>query len=388
MMDGFELLETSAPPRPRPAGSDPGFQFGLEVEYLLVDADSFRPLWLRELSFPDLAHALGSVPTADIPGLEGLSVKPPHRRRMPFYVEGYHVPDPDSPEAELWPKGLEVRTPPMGTPEAAVSMLGTLLDRLGPALRPLGLRMVAVAHHPLETWFEGPRGSRAHDRWQWAQRAMLTHGPDMNVSLPEPLSRHLEGPDLGAKVNAYAPALTVLSLASPLFAGEPWRTRGRVGKSIRTHHRSVFGQAMKRHPSPAGRYEFKSFDMTHRLGELHAYLLLWLAVLLDDGLLDRATETERIYDLGAIARDGLDVPHVRHRTAEVLERAPAVLAAHGFNARPLATVAARLASHRLPADEILENFDREGSLEGALRHLVPETRLAARPAKVLSPLAS
>jgi hypothetical protein len=35
-----------------------GFRFGLETEYLLVDAGSFRPLWYPDLSFERLNLAL------------------------------------------------------------------------------------------------------------------------------------------------------------------------------------------------------------------------------------------------------------------------------------------------------------------------------------------
>jgi len=34
-----------------------GFHFGLEAEFLLIDADSFRPLWHPQLRFDQLAPA-------------------------------------------------------------------------------------------------------------------------------------------------------------------------------------------------------------------------------------------------------------------------------------------------------------------------------------------
>ena len=59
---------------------------------------------------------------------------------------------------------------------------------------------------------------------------------------------------LHAKVNYYAPALTALTLASPLSQGELWTIRGRVGKSIRTYRRSVLAPAIEIQ-------NFRPFDM-------------------------------------------------------------------------------------------------------------------------------
>ena len=89
-------------------------------------------------------------------------------------------------------------------------------------------------------------------------QAMVTYGPDLNVSLPPELNERLDFADLHAKVNYYAPALTALSLASPFYLGRLWKIRGRVGKSIRTYRRSVIAPAIELHPQEAGRLEYKS----------------------------------------------------------------------------------------------------------------------------------
>ncbi len=346
-----------------------GFRFGLEAEYLLVEAGTFRPLWYRELDFATLNAALEAIPTGDLPPNDGLTLSAPHRRRMPFYVEGYHLPDPEADAPGLLPKGIEVRTPTCDSPEAAVALLGELRERLRGALAQLGLRPVALSYHPIEDHFDGPRGQRTSDRWRWAKEAMLTYGPDVNLALPSPQAQWIDLDDLHARVNCYTPALAALSLASPLFRGGPWWIDGRVGKSVRTYRRSVSGQALRLHPGQPGRLEFKSFEMSPRLADFHGFLLLWLAVVLDDGLRGRASEQSRIYDLGAIACDGLAVARVREHASELLDRAPGVIAARGFDPRPLEPFAARLASGRLPADEILALFDQEATIPGVLRRL-------------------
>lgn len=346
-----------------------GFHFGLEAEYLLVDSETFRPLWHRDVSFRELNASLESIRVEDLPSLDGLDLEPPHRKRMPFAVEGYHVPDPELNPIDLLPKGVEIRTPVCPSIESCLECFVLLHERLQLSLGELGYQAVAMSHHPIEDQFEGPQNKRRHDFWQWAMQAMLTYGPDVNVSLPAHLNLALDPTDLHAKVNYYAPALTALSLASPFHKGKLWEIRGRVGKSIRTHRRSVIAPAIELHPEEAGRLEYKTFEMTPRIEDFHAYFLLWLALLLDDGLHGRASNQTRIYDLGAVARDGLAAETVRERAAEVLDRAPAVLSAQGFNPAALLPFCVRLETGRLPADDLVSLYEREQSIPAVLRHL-------------------
>lgn len=364
-----------------------GFHFGLEVEYLLVDTDTFRPLWHPDLSFDELNDAFEAIPVGDLPPLDGLDLEPPHRKLMPFAVEGYHLPAPELAPRELLPKGVEIRTPVCPSIGDCLECLQTLHGRMQGALGALGYRAVAMSHHPVEDRFEGPQNKRRHDYWQWAMLAMTTYGPDVNVSLPAPLNDRLDAADLHAKVNFYAPALTALTLASPLVRGDLWTIRGRIGKSIRTYRRSVIAPAIELHPEEAGRLEYKTFEASSSLDDLHAYFLLWLELLLDDDLRGRASEQTRIYDLGAVARDGLAAETVAERAAEVLDRAPDVLAGRGFDPRPLEPFRRRLETGRLPADDLIALFERERSIPAVLRHLAtpsPVERAGAKPLRTLA----
>ncbi len=345
------------------------FRFGLEAEYLLVDAATFRPLSFREMSFRALNEVLESISVGDLPPPHGLELIRPHGRLMHYYVEGYHVPDVDAAEPDLIPKGIEIRTPPRSSIAETLSLFATLHERLQRALADRGWQAVALSHHPLDDHFEGPRGSRTIERWNWSMQAMLTYGPDVNISLPARLSERIIETDLIAKVNHYAPALAVMSLASPFHRGQPWMTAGRIGKSLRTHRRSVFGQPLRLHPAQGGRTEFKGFEMSHRVADFEAYFLLWLTLLLDQGLKGRSTLQSRVYDLGAVARDGLAVNHVRERAAEVLERANRVLPMWGFETAALKAFAQRLASRLVPADEIIAWYREDPSLPNVLRRL-------------------
>jgi carboxylate-amine ligase len=185
--------------------------------------------------------------------------------------------------------------------------------------------------------------------------------------LPCDLNERVDIADLHHKVNFYSPAMAALSLASPIYRGGLWMIRGAVGKSIRTFRRSVIAPAIELHPEENGRMEFKLFEATNRLVDYHAFFLLWLTLLLDDELDGRAHNQTRIYDLGAVARLGLQAETVRDRARAILERAPVVLQRHGFNTESLSIMNQRLETGRLPADEIIELFQRDHSLPDVLR---------------------
>src|SRR4051794_29460236 len=87
-----------------------GFHFGLEAEFLLVDVQSFRPLWHRDLNFGTLNAALEAIPVDDFQ-CDSFKIERPHRKASPYIVEGYHLPGPQMEPIDLLPKGVEIRTP-------------------------------------------------------------------------------------------------------------------------------------------------------------------------------------------------------------------------------------------------------------------------------------
>jgi hypothetical protein len=64
-------------------GGPDGFRFGLEAEFLLVDAASFRPLWHPDLNFEKLNTALEAIPVDDFQ-CEGFKTEPPQRKPGPY----------------------------------------------------------------------------------------------------------------------------------------------------------------------------------------------------------------------------------------------------------------------------------------------------------------
>ncbi|MGL3108863.1 glutamate-cysteine ligase family protein [Bradyrhizobium sp. BR 1432] len=350
-------------------GHGSGFRFGLEAEFLLVEADSCRPLWHPELRFEELNLALEAIDVSDF-DQEGLDLIPLHRKRMPFVVEGYQLPGPDLKPTALLPKGVEIRTPIYNSVEECMATFATLHGRMQRSLSERGYRAATLSFHPIEDHFEGPQNKRRYDHWQWAMEAMTTYGPDMNVSVPPDVAAQLDLHELHGKVNYYAPALTALTVASPLYRGDLWRIRGSIGKSVRTYHRSTIAPAISIHPKEHLRLEFKPLEMTPYLVDYQAYFLLWLALILDERLLGRATEQSRIYDMGQVARFGLHAEGARDRAHEVLSKAPSALSHWGFDCQPLDHFRARLETGRVPADDIIDLFEREQSIPNVLRDLL------------------
>lgn len=351
------------------ASDDLGFLFGIEAEYMLAEATSCRPLSHHELSFEPLNELLESIPVNDLPPVAGLLPQPPHSRVMPYVVEGYHLPDPQAAASTLVPKGIEIRTPVCRTIEETVDVLGELHARMQQRLAASGLTSVALAHHPYDDQFTGSQGARSESAWRWSMQAMLTYGPDVNVGLPREHFARLDIADLFAKVNFYAPAMTLFSLAAPLHQGHLWSYLGRIGKSLRTFRRSTVGQALELHPEQPGRLEFKCFDMSNRADDFGAYLALWTAVLLDDSMRGRSDEASRHYELQTVAIEGLQNVALRDRAVELLDRSVSTLEKHGFEPELLAPLFERLQRNRLPADELIERIEQGESVNEVLKDL-------------------
>ena len=172
------------------------FRFGLETEYLVINRKSGDALWHHDLTFDTLNGCMEAVDLEGIPSLEGLELEKPHRKPMPYVVEGYHLPDQDFAAKDLLPKGVEIRTPVCGSIEECMSVQKTLLTRLDASMASRDLSVAALSHHPLAHQFSGPQNKRRHDFWQWAMEVMTTYGPDINVGVPQEIWDSLDEADL------------------------------------------------------------------------------------------------------------------------------------------------------------------------------------------------
>jgi hypothetical protein len=353
---------------PNLVSASESFQFGLEAEFLLVD-ENFKPLWHQDLSFEKLNELLEGIPFEDIKGRFDLfHLEAPAKKLMPFVVEGYHLPDKDFNMVDVLPKGLEIRTPVYNSIEETLDSYKKLFSRMQNALEKVNLKAVSLSHHPKEWHFEGPCNKRRYDYWIWAMEVMTTYGPDINVSIPASLLKDFDKADFELKVNYYAPAFTAVSAGSPFFKGDLWKTREGFGKSYRTHKRSIIAPPIEFHGDEENRFEFKVFDMTPYSRDFHAYFLLFLILVLDKDLKGRSDKATRIYEMGEVARLGLDATSMKERLKEVLDGRN-VLAPYGFDLIPLKWLENRIENNWTLADEIISLHQRKGSIKECLEFL-------------------
>lgn len=345
------------------------FRFGLEAEFMLADAKTFAPLWYKDVTFKTLDDIFEGISLEGIPSLEGLSAEPPHKKLMPFIVEGYGIPDANFEINDAYPKGIEIRTPVCTSIGQTLAVYEELYSRVKSALGSKNFVPIAISHHPIESKFSGPQNKRRHDFWLWAMEVMTTYGPDINVSFPKEITQRLFSnlPDLNAKVNYYAPAMSAISLSSPFFEGQPWSLKGAPGKSYRTFKRSVVAPAIELHEDENFRIEFKVFEMSKHSKDFETYFLLVLSLFLDDSLKGRATQQERIYDSGAVARFGLRAEGMQERFIELFKNAPKVLTQFGFDPAPLERLNNRIEENLSPANEMLDIYSRHQSIPEVMR---------------------
>jgi len=364
-----------------------GYRFGLEGEYLLVEASSFRPLWHDELSFSRLNVLLESIrfePLLEGLPLDGLELDPPHRKLMPYYVEGYPLADPElTTYVDVLPKGIEIRTPVCPDLETCLRVYESLYQGLQEALADAGYRAVGLGQHPTAGDFWGPQNHKRHDWWQWALRVASTYGPDLNLSVPEAQKPGFDWEALQRRANYYGPALVAFSLNAPVKEGALWRPRGRQGLSVRTYRRSPFGPMLAYHPKEGGRVEFKSFDMPTDRRDFRPFFLLWLWLMADAKAPGRAEDQDRIYDLGQVARFGWEAEEISARAEEALDRAETVVAALGLDPSPLGRLRQRLGQRRAPADALIRQVEADSSVPGLLHYLdwVAQAADAPQPAQ-------
>ncbi|MDR3613545.1 MAG: hypothetical protein P4L53_08260 [Candidatus Obscuribacterales bacterium] len=345
-----------------------GFGFGIEAEFLLVENDSFKPLWFEQLKFDELLALVESIDVQPM-SQAGFNQKPLHNSCGHYLIEGYTITDSDFVAQTILPKGVEIRTPLVQNPIAAVSDLKYLHEKLVGRLVQSGMNTAILSHHPTGENFTAPANYSRHDYWQWALTATATYGPDFNISLPSSLSGTIDLERLNQRVNFYMPSVIALSLASPLLAGDLWKIKGRIGKSVRTYRRSLWAPCFYVHEKPERRFEFKGFEMTRSLDDYNAYFLLSLALLLDDSLTGQASDQTRIYDLGQIAVAGLELDFVQERVCADLESAEKIATRFGFARNGLNDLWRRMYAKHVPADDIINVFTKTKSVPETLRSL-------------------
>jgi len=323
------------------------FKFGLETEYIISSLESLECLSYLDITFEEIEKIIDNVVFDDLPGdFSVLEIEAPMKKASPVIIEGYGLVDEDFKVFDMLPKGIEIRTSVCSSIDECLYVQKTLFNRVKKELNKNGLDLIALSHHPTLKNFHGPQNKRRYDWWQWAMQVMTTYGPDINISVPTHLLKDFDLEAFDEKVNYYSPALTALSCASPLFDGQIWE-----GVSMRTHKRSIVAPAIEYHSDEDNRLEFKFFDMSPNLYDYEAYFLIALSLVLNKDLKGKADKATRIYELGQVAKHGLQTPNVMTKLYDFFENTEATLKKHGFCTDQLARVYQRMRTKMTLADE-------------------------------------
>lgn len=351
------------------------FRFGVGMEFLLVDADTLAPLWHQDLRFDQLNGLLESIPFDDMPSCSKMPLRPPHRKAMPFLVSGHASHDAETGNVDVMTKGVEIRTPASSSPRHTLSILRELRSRLADALWGIGLRPVSLSYHPNAPSPASEMGADRQPDVEGAMEALSYYGLQVRIGLPPGLQARLDIDDLHGKVRHYAPGLAAFSLAAPFCDSGVWDTGEGTGKSRHIARRARFSPSLTYEADDAANLVFGGLDASCRDADIHAYLLLWLALVLDDTLASRGTIESYRRDMGRMARLGFDDPATRARASVLLESAPQVLERWGIQTTPLAPMRERLERRRTLADDFVDWYRAAGTMKPVIEKLAVRARV-------------
>lgn len=360
-------------------------RFGIEFEYLIVDADGPTRGRIRDYSNLDytwISQVLADKPGRDDPALAtgDLGIKAGY-----WYLEGDERFHADGSFSKLEVKGVEIRTPPENDVDAALDRLFAIEQVLAARLASQQLALGIVGFNPNHAVYDfDPPLNRWEVDLRDAQRSYdgshistLSYGPDINLS--NAAWRTRDCIDIARKLNHYAPWIVPFSFSSPFHLGQAWN-----GPSKRSFERAALRPAVKiflppalaltwraisplvhaaRLPGEAGRIEFKAFDAFPRPELLRAGCHLLEGICLASDLHGRSESCD-LSAYRSAARFGFTDESTRAKASALLHSAKQALLNHGRHgaAAALAPFEALLASRRTPADELLDAWRNDGRL--------------------------
>jgi hypothetical protein len=267
-------------------------------------------------------------------------------RRKRWYIEGVERFDESGKVLTCIPKGIEIRTTIHDSITTVIQELTTSFNQLQEVAAKHGFTPVLTSFNPHQTQFipHPPLNQGERDRLndspedRTEHRAMLTYGPDLNLSIIGASMADLI--DWGRKLTYYSPYILPFSYGTSIYQGQPW-----PGHSVRTFYRTGRRPAvlvfvanaldlinsdpsltkLAQIPAEVGRLEFKAFDSC--CFELYAGLLALLKGLMRDRTLPgRATTPDTALHQHS-ARYGFDDVAINHLARTALAAAALALQA-------------------------------------------------------------
>jgi gamma-glutamyl:cysteine ligase YbdK (ATP-grasp superfamily) len=358
------------------------FHFGIEHEVALADQHGSLVAW-TEVSATIFQRIIATLPCYP-DDASVLHIGDAGVRVKRWYIEGLERFDTAGQLLTVVPKGIEIRTTPSSTITGAVSELCASFAHLRAAATAEGLHPVLLSFNPTATIFHydpplnafEQRLHQADPDYQTEALAMLTYGPDLNLSMSGLDDTGVI--DMGRKLTAYSPYIVPFSFSSPFYAGRRWD-----GLSVRTFYRTgprpaarVFVATasaplarLARNPREIGRIEFKACDSCADFGLYGALLALLKGMVRDQTLAERADVPDVAMHQRA-ARSGFTDDVIAAGARQVLAATTQALAddADITLLRPLAAMIERQIT---PAHALIAAYTRCGSLEETLRNSYP-----------------
>ncbi|MBV8823223.1 MAG: glutamate--cysteine ligase [Chloroflexi bacterium] len=360
------------------------FAFGLEHEVAFLDRRG-QFVDFASTSFAELNALITDLPYYDCDDrhlhFDELGIK-----RKRWYIEGFERFSESGAFVSCHAKGIEIRTTIHPTIWGAVQELTESFLLLSRRARHAGFVPVVVSFHPYRTAFvaEPPlnyyeqRYRSSSPETRSAGTAMLTYGPDLNLSYQGLSTAALL--DLGCKLTAYSPYIIPFSFSSPFYAGTLWD-----GLSVRTFIRTGARAAVRvfldqeveplgsvpsftktaRLPAEAGRIEFKACDSCANFA-LYASLLALLKGLVLDQTLSARTSIPDTALHQQCASLGFASQEIAAGTQQVLQAVARAL--YNDPDASLLNPLYRMFQQRItPAHQLISAFQHTGSIEKALR---------------------
>ncbi|GIW67636.1 MAG: hypothetical protein KatS3mg096_504 [Candidatus Parcubacteria bacterium] len=300
--------------------NDSGFKFGVEHEIALIN-NKGKFLDYRNLSFDVLNKVVQKFPIYQDDykylriGDLGIKVKR-------VYVEGLEIFDENGYLIKQYPKGLELRTKPNSNIDELFNDFLNDFNFISKCLKQFKIKPTFLSFNPyldrvgikikLHSYEKKLR--KEDPGRKTAPFALLTFGPDLNISFPELNDKDIL--DIVLKLNYYAPFIVPFTFSSPFYKGKLWD-----GYSVRIYFRSklrpsavgfvsdnnlisrysdkwILGK--NRIDAERGRVEFKAIDTIWDIKIYKGLLVLLKGLILENNLKGRAEwSDEKLMELSA-----------------------------------------------------------------------------------------
>jgi hypothetical protein len=368
------------------------FSFGIEHEIAFLNKEG-KFADFSSTKFVEFNQIIERLPTYSSDCLQ-LRVGDAGIKQKRWYIEGFERFADSDKLIDCQPKGIEIRTTIHSNIQSAIRELSESFCLLREVAASFDFSPVLISFNPYNQVFEPQpplnnyeiKQLQIYPDEQTANIYMVTYGPDLNISVADlSIDRVI---DIGRKLTYYSPYIVPFSYSSPFYQGSLWD-----GLSVRTFMRTgkrsaalVFVEKQEhlinsvpsltkiaRIPAEVGRIEFKACDSCDDFSIYAALLALLKGLVLDESLLGRATIPDAaLHQLSA--KEGFDNKDIFAIATQVLHAAEIALG-EAPEVELLTPLKVMLVNRKTKAHELIEIFERVGSIEETLKqtYRVPYT---------------